>query len=57
MKDLNNLIQIALNLNDDEYFKMRDKAMQFWDQYCRHDKLYTILSDLVSNTKKNPTIT
>lgn len=47
MKDLNNLIQIALNLSNVEYFQMRDKAMKFWDQYCRHENLYKYLSTLV----------
>lgn len=50
-RELDNLINIALNFTDEDYFKMRDNAIKFWDRYCRHDILYQHLSNIVESQK------
>jgi len=43
------LIEKALNISDDQYSFMREQAIHFWDNYCRHDMLYKKLEEIMSN--------
>jgi hypothetical protein len=52
--DIENLHELASDCSDmcdTSYCRMRIKAMEFWDNYCIHDKLYVKLSDIINNKK------
>lgn len=48
LNELNILIEKALNISDDQYSFMREQAIYFWDNYCRHDMLYKKLKEIYS---------
>jgi hypothetical protein len=48
--DLNNIQSLIAKANDmteEEKLEMRQCAMDFWDNYCKHDKLYEKLESMV----------
>ena len=47
LHDIKNLISKAQHMSDEQYSAMRRNAMNFWDNYCRHDKLHDKLKELV----------
>lgn len=47
LSELNILIEKALNISYDQYSIMREKAIYFWDNYCRHDMLYKKLEEMI----------
>lgn len=47
LRDLPSLVQKAISMSKEEYNVMRNCAMSFWDEYCRHDNLYNKLKELV----------
>lgn len=47
LSEINNLINKAQNMTDLEYTNMRLNAINFWDNYCKHDVLYKKLKELV----------
>lgn len=46
LSKIKDLIYQANHMSDEEYDTMRKNAMNFWDNYCRHDKLYKKLKEL-----------
>ena len=48
LSELNFLVEKALNISDDQYSFMREQAIYFWDNYCRHDMLYKKLEEIYS---------
>lgn len=49
LSNINVLINTATHMSNAEYVSKRDRAMHFWDNYCKHDKLYEKLCGIVSN--------
>lgn len=47
LSEIDQLIDKALTMTDSDYRQMRRNAMQFWDEYCLHSKLYDKLCQLV----------
>lgn len=47
LKDLPSLIQKAMSMPKEEYDTVRNNAMSFWEEYCKHDSLYNKLKELV----------
>lgn len=47
LSELNLLIGKALNTSNDRYKMMREQAISFWNNYCKHDMLYEKLEELV----------
>jgi len=47
LKDINTLIEKALNMTWEERKTMRGRMMLFWDNYCKHDSLYNKLKEKV----------
>lgn len=45
--DLPSLVQKAMSMSKEEYDTMRNNAVSFWDEYCKHDSLYNKLKELV----------
>ena len=48
-KHIDKLISDAQSLSDVEYNVMRTNAINFWDEYCRHDQLYNKLEQQYDN--------
>lgn len=46
LNELNILIEKALNISDNQYKNMQKKAIDFWDNYCKHDMLYKKIKDI-----------
>tara|TARA_Y100001973_G_C5202048_1_gene338610 strand:- start:1247 stop:1984 length:738 start_codon:yes stop_codon:yes gene_type:complete len=46
-EEVSRLTSKATQLSEDEYEQMRSNGMKFWDEYCRHDRLYEKLKDMV----------
>lgn len=40
ISDVLGLAEQAMNMSDREFHDMRESAINFWDNYCRHDALY-----------------
>lgn len=49
LNQLNVLVEKALNISNYQYSVMREKAIYFWDNYCKHDMLYKKLEEIMSN--------
>lgn len=47
LSELDLLIEKALNTSNDQYKMMREQAISFWNNYCKHDMLYKKLEELV----------
>ena len=45
LDDIDGLIEKSKTV---DYEKLRENGMKFWDEYCRHDKLYEKLKKVVS---------
>lgn len=47
LEDLPRLTKEAQRMSLDSQMDMREKGMRFWDEYCKHDKLYEKLKAMV----------
>lgn len=47
LSNIAELIHKANSMTQAEYALMRSNAIDFWDRYCRHDRLHKKISDLV----------
>ena len=45
--EVSRLTSKATQLSEDKYEQMRSNGIKFWDEYCRHDRLYEKLKDMV----------
>lgn len=52
INNLQNLAETCSDMSDSTYYQMRERSMDFWDYYCRHDRLYDKLLEII-NDKNN----
>lgn len=49
LSDIDSLVSKCDNTSLNTYHQMREHAMDFWDYYCRHDRLYDKLVDIIND--------